>query len=324
MLIFIYGDDTFRVQEKVMTMKNAFAEKFDPSGMNLDVFPEDGKTKLEMGMILQSACSFPFLGKKRMVIVKELVASTKTAEVKDWEQGLVRAPESTIVILWETLEPKALEKKPLFKALSQHSEVHLYPLPELVGNELVQWAQKRIAGLGGSVDQNALRVLVERVGADLWQMSAEIAKLVAYAGKSPITSEMVEQLVSASFEGQIFALVDAVSKKKTHEALKLLREERWSGANDFYLLSMLARQVRLLLGARALLDENPRAMKEELASELGVHPFVASKVLQQAQAFTFQNLKETYDLLFRYDGMMKTGRIDAELAVDLVAVDLMK
>jgi DNA polymerase III subunit delta len=324
MLIFIYGDDTFRVQEKVMTMKKAFAEKFDANGMNLDIFPEDGKTKLEIGNILQSACSFPFLGEKRMVIVKELIASTKSADVKDWEQGLVRAPESTIVILWETLEPKALEKKPLFKVLSEHSEVHFYPLPELIGNELILWAQKRVNNLGGSIDQSALQVLVGRVGSDLWQMSAEIEKLVSYASKSPIDSKMVEELVCASFEGQIFALVDAVSKKNIKDALKLLREERWSGANDFYLLSMLARQVRLLLGARSYLDMNPGAIKGELASELGVHPFVASKILVQAKGFTFENLKDTYNLLFRYDGMMKTGRIDADLAVDLVAVDLMK
>jgi DNA polymerase III subunit delta len=324
MLIFIYGDDSFRVQEKVLTMKNAFAEKFDQSGMNLDIFPEEGKIKLEMGNILQSVCSFPFLGTKRMVIVRDLIANTKTPEVKDWEQGLVRAPESTIVILWETLEPKALEKKPLFKALSEHSEVHLYPLPELIGRELDDWVVKRIGGHGGKIEQRALRTLVERVGADLWQMNAEIEKLVSYANGSEISVETVEGLVQASFEGQIFALVDAVSKKQTKEALRLLSEERWSGANDFYLLSMLARQVRLLIGARYCLDKNSGISKQGLAEELGVHPFVASKMLVQARAFSFEQLKEVHDLVFKFDGMMKTGRIGADLAVDLIAVDLMK
>lgn len=320
MLIFIYGDDTFRVQEKVSQMRKAFSEKYDQSGMNLDVFPEEGKAKLEVGKVLQSVCSFPFLGEKRMVIVKDLISSVQKGDVKTWEEGLLRSPDTTIVILAETMEPKSLEKKPLYKKLREHSEVHFYPFQELKGQELVNWAGQRVGACGGSIEFDALQSLIERVGADLWQMSAEIEKLVSYAGDGAITKEMVDELVHASFEGQIFALVDAVSKKQSKVALRLLREERWSGANDFYLVSMLSRQVRLLLGARSVLDQNPHANKQDVADATGVHPFVAMKALAQAKSFTLDQLIGVHDLLFRFDHMIKTGQINADLAVDLTAV----
>ena len=101
---------------------------------------------------------------------------------------------------------------------------------------------------GGRIEPSALRALVLRVGADLWQMDNEIGKLVAYAGDQPITVATVDELVSVSFEGKIFSLIDAVSQRRPTEAIRLLQEERWSGANDHYLMTMLGRQVRILFG----------------------------------------------------------------------------
>jgi len=159
---------------------------------------------------------------------------------------------------------------------------------------------------------------------DVWQMDSEIQKLVAYAQGEQITSKMVEDLVHANFEGKIFDLIDAISQQKSKRAIQLLKEERLSGANDHYLLTMLGRQVRILLGARSLLDEDPRATKQELAQAMKVHPFVAQKALHQAKGFTMEKLKRAHSQLFTYDIHLKTGRIQPDLAVDLTTVELMK
>jgi len=322
MLILVYGDDTFRAQEKVAELKAAFVKKFDPTGMNVSVFPATGG-KLDPGEALQAICSLPFLTPRRMVFVRELVGSTKKEAAKVWEEGLMRVPETTICVLWESEEPKALEKKPLFKSLKDAADVHYYPFPVLEGAELTKWTAARVKERGGQIDRDALGELVSRVGSDLWQMSGEIEKLVATADGKAITRAMVEDLVRASFEGEIFALMDAVSQKRPQEAIKRLQQERWAGSEDHYLLSMLARQVRILLGARAMLDENPGTSKDIVAQEMGVHPFVAQKALAQARGFTFPQLREAHELLFQYDATMKSGGIDADLAVDLVTAKLL-
>ncbi len=320
----IYGDDNFRVYEKVKQMKDAFKAKFDPTGMNTGIFPPPGTEKLDQGQILQAACSYPFLGDKRMVIVSGLIGSQKKETHKIWIEGFGRIPESTIVVLQENSTAASIEKKPLFKEIAKLSEVHAYPFPELQGAVLSQWVSSRIKEKGGSIQHNALRLLIERVGTDLWQMSHEINKLVVHADGDQITDEMIKDLVHASFEGQIFALMDAISKKQTKNAVQLLEEERFSGANDHYLLTMLSRQVRILIGARFVLDKNPSATKQQVADATGVHPFVAQKAIQQARGFSFDQLKKAHDLLFEYDRGLKTGKIDAELAVDLVADQLLK
>lgn len=323
MLIFVYGDDSFRVQEKVGQLVRAFREKFDPTGLNIAEFPSQ-KKRIEIGDVLGAVHALPFLGQKRMVVVRDLIESLKKDEIDAWVEGFKKTPDSTIVVFWESIEPKGLEKKPLFKELAGFAQVHHYPFPPLQGAELNRWVQGRVKERGGVIDAGALRALVDRVGSDLWQMDNEIGKLVAYANGQSITTGMVDELVRASFEGKIFQLIDAVSQRRPADAIGLLQEERWSGANDHYLLTMLGRQVRILLGARALLDEKPRATSQELAQILGIHSFVAQKALAQARGFSLEHLKATHDLLFEFDVHMKTGGIDADMAVDLTTVKLIR
>jgi DNA polymerase-3 subunit delta len=87
---------------------------------------------------------------------------------------------------------------------------------------------------------------------------------------------------------------------------------------------MLGRQVKILLAARSLLDENPRASKQDLASEMDVHPFVAQKAMQQAVGFKYKRLKEVHKLLYEFDFKIKTGQIKPDLAVDLLTDKLIK
>ncbi|MEI6511350.1 MAG: DNA polymerase III subunit delta [Candidatus Uhrbacteria bacterium] len=317
MLILVYGDDTFRAQEKVSKLREAFLEKHDKAGFNLAEFASTDKP----GEILQAVSSLPFMGSKRMVVIRDLVATTK-ADAKDQWASLANTPDSSVVVLWETLEPKALEKKPLFALLSKGVDVHLYACPLLEGSALSRWASDRAKELGGLIAPDALRELCDRVGGDLWQMDGEIEKLVAYSSGRTIAVADVDLLVRATFDGEIFALVDAISRKESAKAIRLLEEERLAGGSDFAIFGMLARQVRILLGARALLDEDPRASSQRLASEMEINPFVAQKAIDQARKFTLDDLRATHDLLFRYDAGMKSGVLDAELAVDLVTTKL--
>jgi len=322
MVILVYGDDSFRVQEKVTELRAAFKKKFDPTGINLSVFPDAKTGKMDPAEVIRSAMSFPFLAERRMVVARDMIAGSK--KDTDWVENLNKVPTSTIFILWETLEPRELEKKPLFKKLEKISEVHFYPFPKLEGASLSKWASQKIVSCNGTIAPEALRALVERAGEDLWQLDGEIQKLVAYADGEQIIKEMVDKLVRASFDSNIFALMDAVSSHRTAQVLQLLEEERASGAADGYIFSMLLRQIRILLGVRLCLDENPRANQNEIAAALDLHPFVAGKAVQQARNISTEKLRSVHDLLYTFDVGIKTGKYTDKISVDLAVVELLK
>ncbi|HBR80618.1 MAG: polymerase III, delta subunit protein [Candidatus Uhrbacteria bacterium GW2011_GWF2_44_350] len=322
MVILVYGDDSFRAQEKIFELRAAFEKKFDPTGLNLSVFPDAKTGKMDPAEVMRSATSFPFLAERRMVIARDLVASTK--KDADWADSLDKIPTSTIFILWETKEPRELERKPLFKKLQTVAEAHFYPFPKLDGAGLSKWTSSRVIKHNGTIAPDALRALIERAGDDLWQLDGEIQKLVAYADDQQIIKPMVDQLVRATFDSQIFALMDAVSARRTSEVLKLLEEERASGAADGYIFSMLLRQIRILLATKNLLEENPRVSKDEAATVLGLHPFVVSKALQQTRGFNLNELQKTHELLYTLDVGMKSGKFNDKISVDLTVVSLLK
>ena len=216
-----------------------------------------------------------------------------------------------------------IEKHQLFKAFKSHQEVHIYPFPALSGTQLTAWARSHAQRIGLKIDDRLLQQVIAMVGSDVWQLSLELEKLAAYAGGQPVIEEMIRELVRANFEDQIFDFVDAVSNHQPKQALQLLAEQRLSGSTDQHLFAMLARQVRLLLGACDLLDQNPRTTKKDLADALGVHPFVAQKTLAQAGKMNASTLHHLHDMLFEFDQKMKGGGIAPDIAVDRLVAEML-
>ena len=301
MIIFVHGEDTFRAKEKVAEMRARFCEKFDPTGLNFLEF----KTRPELGEAMNAITASPFMGEKRMVIFRELFSGLKKADLETWAAALSKTPESTIVICLESKEPPTISG----------AEVHAYALPFLNEHEVPRWVSERAKALGMSIEPAAVRELSVRVGSDLWRMQNELEKLCA--ASVPVTVTLVQSLVAPSFDDQLFDLMDAVSAKDRPRVTRLLQEERARGTTDAHLLSMLIRQVRILLGARALLDEQPTATKQELANALDLHPFVAQKAISQARVFPLATLKAAHAQLFDFERRLKQGALDFNLAVDL-------
>jgi DNA polymerase III subunit delta len=321
MLIFIYGDDSYSAQKKLNVMRSAFKDKFDAAGMNISEF--EGK-KIKLGDVLQSVKTPPFISDKRMVIVSGLLSAvTRKPDAKPWIESLESVPESTIMIIFDALGSKKVEKNELFKQLSKLDGAHAYHFPALTGSALNQWAVNEVRALELNIDSRFLQQVIAMVGSDLWQLSSEFKKLAAYANGRQVDQGMITLFVKANFDDQMFAFIDACSQKQKPQAMSLLQQQRMSGATDVYLFSMLARQIRLLIGARSILDKNSGATKQDVANELGVHPFVAQKTLSQARGFSASALALLHDLLFSLDGSVKRGGASWSIAVDRIVAEML-
>lgn len=313
MLIFLYGDDNLRVKERALDLKRKFLEKFDPAGMNVDeILVRDAAP--ELGHVFQAVQAAPFLSEKRLVIIRGLLEALKKPESKKWIEGFTKTPASTVVVFADSLTSAEFEKKELWKALSTLPDVHKYPLPRLDGSELSTWAKERVLKHGLTITPTILEDIIARTNKDAWRIDAELQKLAAYANGDVVTLQMVDLLVRADVEADIFALMDALSASPS-KALKKLTNEREAGADEFQLFGMLLRQLRLIIQVRAVIDVNARANKQDVATALGVHPFVAQKMLDEARGWSMVELKKVHVLAQKLDKSMKSG-IKPEIAVD--------
>lgn len=318
MLICVFGEDGYRISQKLSVLREGFVSKFDKQSINVSQFTH----KDSLGEILSSVRSGGLLSQKRFVCIHGLVEHTKTPEVATWASALCATDSDAIIVLVDILSTETFKKKPLAKALEGAKDRHDYVFPLMMGRELERWAVEQFAEHGKKLAPKTLQALLACTGSDTWRLHGEIEKLSAYVEGEIVNEESVKILVEARFEERIFDFVDAVSQGRTREAVALLENERSAGSEDGYLLFMLLRQVRILLSARSLLDESGTVSQETVAKELGVHPFVAKKALVQARRYELAQLLSAHELLFDFDQETKRG-METGLAVERVMVKML-
>jgi DNA polymerase-3 subunit delta len=271
----------------------------------------------------------PFLSSSRLVIVHGLLdrfekqsASgknrTKTAPgpgAQEFADVINRSPGSTLLVL----TGKGNRSNPLLQSLSPHAQVRRFPL--LKGRSLAEWVKKRVKDNGMGIDAEGIELLIRRVGSDLWSMSNEVEKLVLGASGNRITLQDVTRLVSATADTSIFSMVDAVVEARGSRAIQECEVLLRQGMSAPQILSMLVRQFRLVLVARAMLDMGHT--RAEIQNSLGIgHDFIMQKTMAQASGYSAGQLKEAFRRLLDTDLSIKTSRLQPEIALNLLIQDL--
>ena len=240
---------------------------------------------------------------------------------------LSRLPPTTWLALVESasLAPNSRVLKAVQGlAAAQVNHFPLYDLRyERDVHALREWLSRRAKVKGAEITSQATEALIELVGNDLRALDRELEKLVAWANYArPIGLEDVRALVSAAREADVFALVDALGMRRRQEALRLVERLLAEGKHELYLLTMIARQVRLILIAKEMFEER-RATLDEIGKATGARAqFLLRKLLDQAKQFTFEELETLLARILALDQSLKTGRMEGPLGLELLVLEI--
>ena len=135
MIIFIHGEDTYRAQQRVIQLKEAFIKKYSHSGLNVVTLDGEDLTLADF----RSKCfSAGLLEKKRLIIIKNVVAQSSNKELLQGILELIKNkkfPPDNILIFWEGSlteeKPKKGEtnlKSALLKMLAKEKAERFEPL----------------------------------------------------------------------------------------------------------------------------------------------------------------------------------------------------
>ena len=319
MILFLYGQDTYRSKKKLEEIKAKFLRDVDPSGLNMAIL-EGGKTDAaEMRGAISSA---PFLAKKRLVILKNAIDAAKKADDAVLASALENVPEETILTVFEEAAGEDLDGKEAFARLRGGK---FYPeFTPLTPANLAGWIAQETKARGAEFEKEALRLYSNACGNDLWKVSTELDQLAAYAKSQSgqITLEIVRSLANIRTEENLFDFLDAVGAKRLDRAAQLLERLLEQGESEVAILSRLQAHMRSLLVC-ADLSETGGVTKDKLSRTLGLHPFVAGKVLSQTRYFTRAELANLYDWLIEADRKLKTGGWPKpRMAIDVFLIKL--
>jgi DNA polymerase-3 subunit delta len=116
-------------------------------------------------------------------------------------------------------------------------------------------------------------------------------------------------------EASVFEMVDAIGRRDGATAARLLHR-LLEHDDPLQLFGMMIRQFRLLIQAREFLNEG--GSPKEIGKAIGVHPFVGEKLAEQTKSFSLEQLETIYHHLLETDLGIKTGKVESELALDLL------
>jgi DNA polymerase-3 subunit delta len=149
----------------------------------------------------------------------------------------------------------------------------------------------------------------------------ELVKLAAYVGVGKvITEHEVALLTPYVAQADVFDMVDALGQRDGPKTTRLLHN-LLRDSEPLQLFAMIIRQFRLLIQTREFLDSGVGV--RDLPKYLEVPGFVAEKLARQARNFeSLAELERIYRYLLDTDVAIKTGRLEAELALDLLVAGL--
>ncbi len=344
MFYLLHGDDEFTSREQLRKLRQQ-----GDFGYNQDSY---SGAEIDLTTLLITTTTMPFLSEQRLVVIEGLPkrkrgetspsseSSVETAEStakgakskrskksaksgpptratfeKTLAEHVATMPETTILIL---LVDEVIEgANPLLKAAEKHGKVIQSSVPK--GNALESWITKRAKNLHVKIMPDAVTLLANFIGGNLRLLANELDKLATFVGPDgTIKDEDVRRLSAHVQEARIFDLTDALAQRNRKQALNILHDLLSDGEPPLKLISTITSQVRSLILVKELAQKGMRS--PQIASTVGMPPFVAEKAIRQIGNFSTAQLEGTYRQLLATDAALKRSRMTPELALDLLVV----
>jgi DNA polymerase-3 subunit delta len=302
---FFLGPETFLCQQAVNMLKAAV---LSPESMGFDYAEFSGEDGI-INEAIEACNTYPMLSRKRVVLI------TGTDKLPDADldaalQALASLPKkSTMVFLAESFD----HRKRFYRVL--RDDFCVVEFPKLKGYALERWAAAFVRRQGYQCSPGAIKKLVELAGSDLQMVSAELDKLLLYAGKDKnIPDTAVETLISGSRQQGIFELIDALGIRDRNGALRSLANLVGMGEHPLVVVTMMARHCRQILIAKEYMAR--RVDAREISSVAQIPHFMLDKFLSQARDVNMDTVREMHVRLAEIDRKLKSTSADGRLLLE--------
>ncbi len=304
--VYIFTGDQIHLVEKALSelRTKVFGNEDD---MNYVVFHGDSASGEE---ILENASTVPMFSSKKIVVVKN-AEKLKADQLKSLEPYMESpSPQATLIMIFsDGKAPKIKNKKlPRFDFSLQK------------GNT-VSAVREEAKALGFTITPKAAQTLISLVGEDLKELNNELIKLSLYRTEgSAIEIEDIENHTRKAQFGDIFALINAISKKNKKDAQRALMDLEEQGEEPLSVLSRLIWRFRLIWKAKELTDE--KMPKDEILKELKMSSGAFYYLSQDLKKYSYADITRIMGLLKDCDKKLKMSYVPRDFHLTKLVTEL--
>ena len=293
-------------------LKKQYADKLHHALAGTDemnVHHYEGKD-VPLSEIIDLAETMPFLAERRVIFL------TDTGLFKSGGEQLAEylaAPNETTFFVFK--ESEVDKRSKLYKLVSsKYCAVEFTMQDE---STLKRWIAGILAKEGMKVTESTVMHFLAKTGTDMENIQMELEKLVSYCmGRDVVTVADVDAICVTRLQDRIFDMAEAVARRQTTKALSLYYDLLSLKVQPLQILAMLARQFNLTYQAKELKKRG--VPDREIASKIGVPPFVAGKYVSQASLYKSSELRRALEQCVEADQNVKTGQMIDKMAVELI------
>jgi DNA polymerase-3 subunit delta len=312
---FVYGKERYLVDRALQRLREGV---LDPRTRDFNYELFQGK-ETTAERVINAARTLPMMARRRFVLVRDFDTMKADEPARLLPYLEAPAPETCLV-----LEATSLDQRTRFgqgvRKLAR--VVRLEPLYE---RQLLGFVRAEARRREVRFEVGAAELLCEEIGADLGALADTVERLSLFAAPKggQVSAAEVEAQVPGGRQRTVFELADAVGRGDRARALGILASMIDGRESGVRIVAMLARHVRQLWNADALL--RARAPKAEYAAALGVPPFFVDGIVDQARRIGRGGegaFRALHDALYRADRALKSSRLDEPRLLESLVLEM--
>ena len=315
-LYLILGQERYFIEKiKEKLFENTLDE--DSRDLNFISFDMEENT---INDAVYEASSLPFFGNKKLVFVEnpyfltgKRVKNALNHQMEEFEDYLKQPADFTVFVLFAPYE-KLDRRKKITKLIEKNAKI--INVSEVQGTNASRYIKELAQDKGYHFTKESFQLFTERTDNKLSAMMHELDKLFLYhKDTKEITKESVAQLITRTFEQNVFELNHLVLTSQVEASISLYQDLLIQKEEPIKIVALLISQFRRLLQVKILSRQGYQ--QGEIAKILKSHPYPIKLALKDVSKYNKELLSEALHYLIDADYKMKTGQIDHELQVEL-------
>ncbi|MDD3474534.1 MAG: DNA polymerase III subunit delta [Candidatus Dojkabacteria bacterium] len=219
------------------------------------------------------------------------------------------------LLIWE--DQKIRSNTKYYKFFKEKNSLEEFN--ELNKRTFVTWAKNEVSNYPIRIDQGNLNTLSERSNYEPERFINNLNKLTL-TGDSDITKDILDKVVADTLETDIWKLMDNINQSHQKAINTTLDKLLEYNVDPNYILAMIARNLRLSVQTKYLLDTGNT--EKQIASILKLPPFAIYPIVKSVKNINKDRILLQYKKLSNLDYEIKTGRIDPILGLSLFTLVL--
>ena len=172
-----------------------------------------------------------------------------------------------------------------------------------------------------TIDKDTVKYIVANSLNNYDLVMGEVEKIISYYDNPCyVLRKDVENIVSKSINTNNFLFVDAIIDGDLEKSLSLLSDLKTMKVEPTILISLIARDIRIMLNIKKMLEQNKR--EYEIMSTLNLLDWQLEKYLNKAFPYKIKELEEWLVKLTNIDLKIKSGKLDKYYALELLILDI--